>query len=79
MNNVNTVLRDILVGSDVLDQKAIDDLLIKADGSANKSIMGANAILGCSMAVFRASSLVGGALYGKICQAPGRILVYQCP
>ena len=58
VNNVNSVLRDILVGSDVLDQKAVDDLLIKADGSANKSIMGANAILGCSMAVFRASSLV---------------------
>ena len=57
VKNVNTVLREILVGSDVSDQEAIDELLIEADGSENKSIMGANAILGCSMAAFRASSL----------------------
>lgn len=60
VKNVNTVLREILVGSDVSDQEAIDGLLIEADGSENKSIMGANAILGCSMAAFRASSLVKG-------------------
>lgn len=60
VKNVNTVLREILVGSDVSDQESIDKLLIEADGSANKSIMGANAILGCSMAAFRASSLVRG-------------------
>ena len=60
VKNVNTVLRDVLVGNDVSDQEAIDELLIEADGSENKSIMGANAILGCSMAAFRASSLAKG-------------------
>jgi len=60
VENVNTILREILVGSDVSDQEAIDGLLIEADGSENKSIMGANAILGCSIAAFRASSSVKG-------------------
>ena len=60
VKNVNTVLRDVLVGNDVSDQEAIDELLIETDGSENKSIMGANAILGCSMAAFRASSLAKG-------------------
>lgn len=46
VKNVNTVLRDAVLGKDAADQRLIDDLMIKVDGSANKSNLGANAILG---------------------------------
>jgi enolase len=46
VNNVNTVLADIVKGLDASDQRAVDDAMLKADGSANKGNLGANAILG---------------------------------
>lgn len=46
VKNVNTVLADVVKGLDVADQRAIDDAMIKADGSPNKINLGANAILG---------------------------------
>jgi len=46
VNNVNTVLASAVMGMDAADQRAIDDAMIKADGSANKINLGANAILG---------------------------------
>jgi enolase len=46
VNNVNTVLKDAVMGKDAADQRTIDDLMIAADGSPNKSNLGANAILG---------------------------------
>ena len=46
VENVNTVLADAVMGMDAADQRAIDDAMIKADGSPNKSNLGANAILG---------------------------------
>lgn len=46
VKNVNTVLADAVKGLDVADQRAIDDAMIKADGSPNKINLGANAILG---------------------------------
>ena len=57
VNNVNTVLRDAIVGMDVEDQKAIDYKMIELDGTKNKSKLGANAILGVSMASLKAAAL----------------------
>ena len=57
VNNVNNELKNLVVGMDVLDQKAIDYKMIEADGTENKSKFGANAILGVSMAVLKAAAL----------------------
>lgn len=57
VSNVNNELKNLVVGMDVLDQKAIDYKMIEADGTENKSKFGANAILGVSMAVLKAAAL----------------------
>ena len=57
VSNVNNELKNLVVGMDVLDQKAIDYKMIVADGTENKSKFGANAILGVSMAVLKAAAL----------------------
>lgn len=57
VNNVNTLIRANLIGRDVLDYKAIDELMIKLDGTDNKSSLGANATLGVSLACVRAAAL----------------------
>ena len=54
--NVNGPLRDLLVGRHALDQREIDWAMIDLDGTANKAAMGANAILGASLAVARAGA-----------------------
>jgi len=54
VNNVNTSLREALVGKEAGDQNAIDEIMLSLDGTENKSKMGANAILGVSLAVCRA-------------------------
>ena len=46
VENVNTDLADAVKGIDVADQRAVDDAMLKADGTPNKSNVGANAILG---------------------------------
>ena len=46
VNNVNTVLKDAVMGLDAADQRAIDEAMLKADGTPNKINVGANAILG---------------------------------
>ena len=56
VKNVNTEIAKELVGESVLDQNRIDQLLIKLDGTPNKSRLGANAILGVSMAVAHAAA-----------------------
>ena len=60
VNNVNTILKPSLVGMDVENQKEIDYKMIELDGTENKSKLGANAILGVSMAVIKAASLNSG-------------------
>ena len=50
VENVNSRLAPVVIGMNVFDQEGIDRALIKADGTSNKSSMGANAILGVSMA-----------------------------
>jgi enolase len=56
VNNVNTVIRDNLKGTYVLDQAEIDGRMIELDGTANKENLGANAILGVSLAVAKAAA-----------------------
>ncbi len=56
VHNVNTKLSDALVGENVLEQSYIDHLLCDADGTENKSNLGANATLGVSMAVAKAAA-----------------------
>lgn len=56
VENVNTIIRDALIGYDVTKQKEIDDLMISLDGTENKSKLGANAILGVSLAVIKAAA-----------------------
>lgn len=60
VENVNTVICEELLGMDVFDQKAIDTLLIQLDGTENKSKLGANAILGTSLAVAKAAAQEAG-------------------
>ena len=54
--NVNGEIAAALAGVDAADQRAVDETLIELDGTANKSRLGANAILGCSLAVARAAA-----------------------
>ena len=56
VNNVNSEIRDALIGVDINNQENIDRILIELDGTENKSRLGANAILGVSMAASRAGA-----------------------
>ncbi len=57
VQNVNEIIANELEGIDVCEQKLIDELLIQLDGTENKSKLGANAILGVSMACAKAAAL----------------------
>ncbi|HEM5039025.1 TPA: phosphopyruvate hydratase [Streptococcus suis] len=56
VDNVNNVIADAIIGFDVRDQQAIDRAMIALDGTPNKGKLGANAILGVSIAVARAAA-----------------------
>ena len=56
VENVNTILKDVVIGMDVTNQVEIDHALIEADGTKDKSKYGANAILGISLAVAHAAA-----------------------
>ncbi len=58
--NVNGPLRDLVIGMDAADQKALDYAMIELDGTETKSKFGANAILGISMAALKASAIAAG-------------------
>ncbi len=67
VKNVNTEIAECLVGMNVLDQTAIDKALIALDGTPNKSRLGANAILGASLACAKAAAeSLGTSLYNYI-------------
>ena len=67
VNNVNTVLKDAVMGLDAADQRAIDDAMLKADGSPNKVNVGANAILGSKFVSFFFESLCTRLSYEIFC------------
>jgi enolase len=58
--NVNDVLAPLMTGRDARDQTGLDEALLEADGSADKSNLGANALLGVSLAVARAAASAAG-------------------
>ena len=60
VRHVNSELRDLVIGMDALNQKEIDYAMIRLDGTDNKSKLGANAILGVSMAVLKAAAKYKG-------------------
>ncbi len=67
VDNVNEQIADLLIGWDATDQKAIDEAMIEMDGTQNKSNLGANAILGASLAVAKAAAIsLGLPLYRYI-------------
>lgn len=57
VNNINTIINDVLTGMDASDIYAVDAAMIKADGTKDKSKLGANAILAVSIACARAASI----------------------
>lgn len=72
VNNVNTTIKDLLVGDDVTDQKALDQKMIDADGTDNKSVLGANATLAVSLAAAKAAAQAKGMpLYAHIAKVNG--------
>jgi enolase len=60
VRNVNAEIADALRGADVQDQRTLDSILIELDGTKNKSRLGANAILGCSLAGAKAAAAFAG-------------------
>lgn len=60
VENVNTLINEALQGEDVFDQKRLDRIMIDLDGTTNKSKLGANAILGTSLAIARAAAQEAG-------------------
>ena len=60
VDNVNSIIADELIGMDATDQVAIDNKLLELDGTKTKSKLGANALLGVSLAVARAAAEFAG-------------------
>lgn len=56
IDNINTKIKDALVGMDAADQRAADDKMLEVDGTVNKAVLGGNAMLGVSLAICRAQA-----------------------
>ncbi len=75
VDHVNDEIADALVGAEALDQREVDDLLLDLDGTPNKTRLGANAILGTSLACARAAaSSLGIPLYRYLGGVNGHVL-----
>ena len=74
VDNVNNYLKGVVVGMESTEQRAVDEAMIKADGTDDKSRFGANAILGVSLAVAKASALEAGLPLYKYLNAEGNTL-----
>ncbi|GAB3374430.1 phosphopyruvate hydratase [Spongiibacter taiwanensis] len=78
--NINTTIRDLLIGMDAEDQRALDGAMIEADGTENKGNLGANAILAVSLAAAKAVAIEKGIpLYQRIAQINGTEGQYSMP
>ncbi|NLH50486.1 MAG: phosphopyruvate hydratase [Myxococcales bacterium] len=76
VNNVNEIIAKAVVGQSVSDQAALDKLMIDLDGTPNKGNLGANAILGVSLAAARAAAQVAGVpLYQSIAHSDSATLL----
>jgi enolase len=71
VDNVNTKIAPELIGLDPRDQEAIDNLMIELDGTPNKAKLGANAVLGVSLAVARAAAEACGLPLYRYLGGPG--------
>jgi len=72
VHNINTTIRDALIGRDAMDQKSIDQIMLDLDGTENKSKLGANAILAVSLAAAKAAANESGIpLYSHIARLNG--------
>lgn len=72
VNNINGPIAELLVGMSALDQRALDDAMIQADGTDNKATFGANAILAVSLAAAKAAAQAQGLpLYQHIANLAG--------
>ncbi len=75
VSNVNNIIAPAIIGMDALEQTAIDSVLIELDGTHNKGKLGANAILGVSMAVAKAAAnTLGLPLYQYLGGVNGKVL-----
>ncbi len=75
VGHVNTTIAGALAGMDAADQRGVDATLVELDGSANKGNLGANAILGASLAVARAAAVEAGLpLYRYVGGADAHVL-----
>ena len=75
VKNVNDAIAKKIIGMDARDQVGIDNMMIALDGTKNKAKLGANAILGVSLAVAKAAAIYSGLpLYRYIGGTQGRVL-----
>jgi enolase len=80
VQNVNTEIREALIGQDAADQKALDGVMLELDDTENKAKLGANAILSVSLAAAKAAALDAGLpLYAHIAQLNGSAGNYSLP
>ncbi|MEB6162696.1 phosphopyruvate hydratase [Pseudomonas aeruginosa] len=78
--NINGPIRDLLLGKDAADQKALDQAMIELDGTENKAKLGANAILAVSLAAAKAAAQAKGVpLYAHIADLNGTPGQYSMP
>lgn len=78
--NVNSTIRELLLGKDVTEQVRLDELMIDADGTENKARLGANAILAVSLAAAKAAAVTKKIpLYQHIAEQNGTPLQYTMP
>ncbi len=80
VNNVNSKIAPALVGKDAADQETLDRTMIELDGTDNKSVLGANAILAVSLAAAKAAAQEKGMpLYAHIAELNGTAGQYSMP
>ena len=80
VDNINKLIKPLLLGKSALDQCAIDLLMIEADGTENKANLGANAVLAVSLAVSKAAAIsLGIPLYEYIANINGTPGKYSMP
>ena len=80
VENINTTIKELLVGKEASKQREIDQLMLDADGTENKSVLGANAILAVSLAVAKAAAASKNIpLYQHIADVNGTAGQYTMP
>ena len=80
VGNINGAIRDLLLGKDASEQRALDNIMIEADGTENKAVFGANAILAVSLAAAKAAAISKNIpLYQHIAELNGTAGNYTLP